>query len=523
MSLKDALKNNNPLLSTVESLLELDSYSESCFYSVMPDIISNLSVLKKSLRRFSFPAELNLNTKVATLIALLQSLNECEFFHGMVSRKSEKMAELNREKVSLLSSMKNENAEILSNKEKAKLLSREPEQEESKLIGTVGKLEMEELALKLEEDEKAVQVMKDEVRRISKLMPFAISEVLFLGKDRNHSEYFFFLHEPHRLYVHYRDFVLDEGVYQLYEGRKNIDALLSSLNPKGIHEKQLHSAINELVKLDMIHELPPRPLPMPELKPVQMVFDQTKLRHCIVGQLLDVEEIYNSFLKLKNLCVASEEKRQWMKEQLEQAASPKQLKKCIELLYHNFQFPQFVRTNKKGKEQRKNIAYKILSLNCKAKAHWERLLSESRSLAEMWVWAEIFCNQVTKYVDRNLKDLIKLSERRKRRREAMDESDIIIEDTSERRRDTLRNRTRRCPNANMREPSSSSSASSASSKGEEECQLCGGRETGMAVTCENCCEIYHLKCLKMKRVPAKEWTCMECLEKWATMPRVRHR
>ena len=54
-----------------------------------------------------------------------------------------------------------------------------------------------------------------------------------------------------------------------------------------------------------------------------MVFDQTKIRGNIVGQLIDIEEIYNSFLKLKNLCVASEEKRQLIKEQLQQAGTLK--------------------------------------------------------------------------------------------------------------------------------------------------------------------------------------------------------
>ena len=54
-------------------------------------------------------------------------------------------------------------------------------------------------------------------------MPFAISEVLLLGKDRNNSNYFFFLHEPHRIYVRYHNFLLDEEeTYQLYEGKKDI-------------------------------------------------------------------------------------------------------------------------------------------------------------------------------------------------------------------------------------------------------------------------------------------------------------
>ena len=168
---------------------------------------------------------------------------------------------------------------------------------------------------------------------------------------------------------------------------------------------------------------------------------------------------------------------------------------------------------KVGKEQRKNIAYKILSMNCKAKTQWEKLLSQSRSLSEIWMWVEILCSQITKYVDRNLKDLIKLSEKKKKRkREVMDESNIIEEESHQRRRNPLRNRPRRGPRANMRESSSSSSSVSSRSEG---CELCGGRETGPAVSCSECSDIYHLSCLNMKRAPVKEWTCMDCLERWA--------
>ena len=40
-------------------------------------------------------------------------------------------------------------------------------------------------------------------------MPFLTTEMIFLGKDRNGSEHFFYLHEPSRIYVKYRTHVLD--------------------------------------------------------------------------------------------------------------------------------------------------------------------------------------------------------------------------------------------------------------------------------------------------------------------------
>ena len=40
-------------------------------------------------------------------------------------------------------------------------------------------------------------------------MPFLTSEVIFLGKDRNESEYFFYMREPNRVYVKFRHYLMD--------------------------------------------------------------------------------------------------------------------------------------------------------------------------------------------------------------------------------------------------------------------------------------------------------------------------
>jgi hypothetical protein len=55
------------------------------------------------------------------------------------------------------------------------------------------------------------------------MIPFAISEIIFLGTDRNKSNYFFFLGEPNRIYVRYHNFLLDTNQdYKIYEGKEKI-------------------------------------------------------------------------------------------------------------------------------------------------------------------------------------------------------------------------------------------------------------------------------------------------------------
>ena len=52
-------------------------------------------------------------------------------------------------------------------------------------------------------------------------MPFLTTELIFLGKDRNCSEYFFYIREPSKIYVKYRTHLLDENEqFYVYEGRE---------------------------------------------------------------------------------------------------------------------------------------------------------------------------------------------------------------------------------------------------------------------------------------------------------------
>ena len=72
-------------------------------------------------------------------------------------------------------------------------------------------------------------------------MPFLTSEMLFLGVDRNESEYFFYLREPNKIYVKYHAYLLDTNeYYYIYESRETIIELLKTINTKGLKERHLH-------------------------------------------------------------------------------------------------------------------------------------------------------------------------------------------------------------------------------------------------------------------------------------------
>lgn len=54
-------------------------------------------------------------------------------------------------------------------------------------------------------------------------MPFLTSELLFLGKDRNESEYFFYVREPNLIYVKFRGYLLDNNEhFSIFESRESI-------------------------------------------------------------------------------------------------------------------------------------------------------------------------------------------------------------------------------------------------------------------------------------------------------------
>ena len=68
--------------------------------------------------------------------------------------------------------------------------------------------------------EEDIKERKVKIAEISRTMPFLTTKLLFLGKDRNSSEYFFYLHEPNRVYLLNKAYVLDPNQhFYLYEGR----------------------------------------------------------------------------------------------------------------------------------------------------------------------------------------------------------------------------------------------------------------------------------------------------------------
>lgn len=76
--------------------------------------------MKKAFENFKFPQRLNIQTKTYVITTIIQGLSEVDGFHDMVSKKSEKMSEMTREKANLGGKLKKHEAEALSNKEKVK-------------------------------------------------------------------------------------------------------------------------------------------------------------------------------------------------------------------------------------------------------------------------------------------------------------------------------------------------------------------------------------------------------------------
>lgn len=72
--------------------------------------------MKAAFTNFVFPEELNLQTKLQTLISLIQGLSEVDGFHEMVGRKSEKIAEMTKDKQDFVTKLKKNEADALSNK-----------------------------------------------------------------------------------------------------------------------------------------------------------------------------------------------------------------------------------------------------------------------------------------------------------------------------------------------------------------------------------------------------------------------
>ncbi len=67
-------------------------------------------------------------------------------------------------------------------------------------------------------------------------MPFVNSVVKFLGVDRFKSEYYFYRNEKNRIYLKYRESLLEqekEETFMLYDSKEQVHQLKAWLNAKG--------------------------------------------------------------------------------------------------------------------------------------------------------------------------------------------------------------------------------------------------------------------------------------------------
>lgn len=94
-----------------------------------------------------------------------------------------------------------------------------------------------------------IKSIRERIIEITKSIPFTISEVMFLGTDRNQSHHYFYLREPNRIYVRHHSYVLDESdEFKIFEGKENIADYTKQLINKGINEKHLIENLTFLIK-----------------------------------------------------------------------------------------------------------------------------------------------------------------------------------------------------------------------------------------------------------------------------------
>ena len=162
-----------------------------------------------------------------------------------------------------MSKLKKDEAEALSNKEKMKEMVIEDnlQEDNSKPKSKEGdktKKKLLKMNTQKEKTDILIKEFKTQISKISKSLGFTTTEVICLGVDRNLREYFFFIREPHRIYINYREFVLSSNTkWMIYEGKEKILELLNSFINKGVHEKRLTENINHLIKETIFHDLTP--------------------------------------------------------------------------------------------------------------------------------------------------------------------------------------------------------------------------------------------------------------------------
>lgn len=117
-----------------------------------------------------------------------------------------------------------------------------------KLKQEIAKFEREHTSL----SERYNQLEQD--LQIVSVAPLLLNPSIFLGLDFKHCQYYFFLYEPDKIFVCYKDTLLDEdkdmkwGYYDIEDAK----LLLTTLCDKGIRERNLIRNIQELQKSNLL-------------------------------------------------------------------------------------------------------------------------------------------------------------------------------------------------------------------------------------------------------------------------------
>ena len=183
------------------------------------------------------------------------------------------------------------------------------------------------------------------------MIPFAISETIFLGNDRNKSAHYFYLREQNRIYVRYHNYLLDTNEhFSIYQVKEKIVELLKSLNTKGIQEKHLYESINFLIKEDILRNLTTeeemKELGTTAYDPMEeclMIENENEFKHKIVNDIMDLEEKFNTYLTIKSCRWTSEQKREEFRFGFPYIDDVQAMKEAVKSLQESFLFVEVIR------------------------------------------------------------------------------------------------------------------------------------------------------------------------------------
>ena len=112
------------------------------------------------------------------------------------------MQQLTKQKTELIAQLKIDEAENLSNNEKLKGMNLQSKELELFQEGVTRQLtkeldkhkkKMQKLATQQSKSQETIRQIRSKIAQIGRAMPFITSEMYYLGKDTNDSQYFFFM------------------------------------------------------------------------------------------------------------------------------------------------------------------------------------------------------------------------------------------------------------------------------------------------------------------------------------------